>query len=69
MALGATKQAAEHLLSALALQRPGETALPTSSPSSVWDMLRMAFLMMERGDLAHKCDDRNVDAFRPEWEF
>ena len=43
--------------------------MPTQAGSSLWDTLRMAFLMMERGDLASKCDTHDVDAFRPEFDF
>ncbi|KAI9138959.1 hypothetical protein BKA69DRAFT_1088236 [Paraphysoderma sedebokerense] len=37
--------------------------------SNVWDTLKMACLLMNRGDLVKFCDERNVDGFRNEFEF
>ena len=69
LALGATKEAAEHLLTSLSLRRATDGPSSVRQAEDIWSTLRMAFLMMERGDLAEKCEAHNVDAFRGDLEF
>ncbi|KAH9040745.1 peroxisome targeting signal receptor [Lactarius pseudohatsudake] len=64
--IGAHKEAAEHLLSALSMQ---ETTGDKSK--QLWQTLRRAFIAMERGDLAKLTNDEpSLDVFRSEgFEF
>ena len=41
----------------------------TPAQGQQWSTLRMIFLMMERGDLADKCDRGDVDAFHGDFDF
>ncbi|KAJ1554395.1 Peroxisomal membrane signal receptor PTS1 [Nowakowskiella sp. JEL0078] len=70
--IGCYKEAAEHLLAALAMQ-DSENATSTTSAANVsqnlWDTLRRAFLMMERRDLADKSLSRKVGDFRGEFDY
>ncbi|KAF7725981.1 hypothetical protein EC973_009127 [Apophysomyces ossiformis] len=78
------REAAEHLLTALALQQTNETqpgttvmidqsgnqvAFPNGMSDNVWDSLRMLMYMMNREDLAEQCNARNLSAFRGEFDF
>ncbi|CAM0142855.1 unnamed protein product [Umbelopsis sp. WA50703] len=82
--LGQHKEAAEHLLTALALQQSSETnatetplidengnqyTVPGGMSDNVWDSLRMVMFMMNRQDLATQCDARNLEAFRGVYDF
>ncbi|KAI8364795.1 uncharacterized protein BYT42DRAFT_590459 [Radiomyces spectabilis] len=82
--LGQRREAAEHLLTALALQQAGDAAsgmsamvdehgqtvqVPGGMSDNVWDSLRMLMFMMNREDLVTACDRRNIDAFRHEFDF
>lgn len=70
------REAAEHLLGALSLQK---TNFPSSSNSdgtssslmsqNIWDTLRMTLYMLNRNDLVTSCDDQNLDAFRQHFDF
>ncbi|KAI8989460.1 hypothetical protein BDB01DRAFT_542994 [Pilobolus umbonatus] len=78
------REAAEHLLTALALQRSNDNNIGSSSrmngngnypnmsngmSDNVWESLRMLMMTMNREDLAHQCDQRNINAFRSDFEF
>jgi peroxin-5 len=74
------REAAEHLLTALALQlpkiEPGQSTAPvsgtmpsTATTDSLWRALKMTMNLLERPDLAAHCDDRNLNAFRNDFEF
>ncbi|KAK9768592.1 hypothetical protein K7432_000654 [Basidiobolus ranarum] len=74
--LGQHREAAEHLLQALALQSGDDTGkgkLPQSGDvgmsSNVWDTLRMTLYMINRPDLAARCDSRDLQSFRGEFDF
>ncbi|KAI9020071.1 hypothetical protein CLU79DRAFT_756987 [Phycomyces nitens] len=82
--LGQHREAAEHLLTSLALQQAGDASTSAAVMSqqkggiggssgamseNVWDSLRMVMYMMNREDLASQCDRRNLDAFRGVFEF
>ncbi|KAI8584207.1 hypothetical protein K450DRAFT_218657 [Umbelopsis ramanniana AG] len=82
--LGQHKEAAEHLLTALALQQSSESTatdtplidengnqytVPGGMSDNVWDSLRMVMFMMNRQDLAAHCDGRNLEAFRGIYDF
>ncbi|ORX94704.1 TPR-like protein [Basidiobolus meristosporus CBS 931.73] len=74
--LGQHHEAAEHLLQALALQSGdgnGKGKLPPSGDSgmssNVWDTLRMTLYMINRPDLASRCDSRDLQSFRGEFDF
>jgi len=80
--LDATKEAAEHFLTALSLQVRGENGNQIGGgrgddgatkgqqmSKTIWDTLRTTFFMMQRMDLAKKCDTRNVNLFRDEFDF
>ena len=74
--LGAHHQAAEHLLSALALQRSqtlpdkpeGVPAAPLATAKeseSLWMTLRNIFVLINRLDLANQCEvNADLDVFR-----
>ncbi|KAI8329549.1 hypothetical protein BC941DRAFT_442732 [Chlamydoabsidia padenii] len=66
------KEAAEHLLTALALQQQdghSNDSMSGGMSDNVWDSLRMVMYMMKREDLAVQCDQRNLDIFRSEFDF
>ncbi|KAG1447924.1 hypothetical protein G6F56_009104 [Rhizopus delemar] len=83
--LGQHREAAEHLLTALALQRTSEGSgnqgstmiddhgktinVPGGMSDNVWASLRMLMVTMSRDDLAKQCDNHNLDAFRNEFDF
>ncbi|KAI9254574.1 hypothetical protein BDA99DRAFT_518754 [Phascolomyces articulosus] len=81
--LGQHREAAEHLLTALAIQQTADAQgasmmvdeqgnrIPVQGGMSdnVWDSLRMLMFMMNREDLAGQCDKRNLDIFRGEFDF
>ncbi|KAI7906056.1 uncharacterized protein BX663DRAFT_498628 [Cokeromyces recurvatus] len=84
MNLGQHREAAEHLLTALDLQRAaamsaGQAAraaeksilvdVPNGTSDGIWDSLRLLMYMMSREDLAAECDHRNLDAFRGQFDF
>jgi tetratricopeptide (TPR) repeat protein len=78
------REAAEHLLAALALQI-GETNTVTNDglnkdnsfhgvaegvmSSNIWETLRMCCGFLNRPDLEPKCDSRDLNAFKQEFEF
>ena len=79
------REAAEHLLAALALQI-GETNTITNDgindkvnsfrgvtegvmSSNIWDTLKMCCGFLERPDLESKCEIRDLSAFKQEFEF
>ncbi|RIA93272.1 hypothetical protein C1645_762639 [Glomus cerebriforme] len=80
------RDAAEHLLAALALQI-GETGTTTNddlniknssfhnvaegamSSTNIWDTLKMCCGFLDRPDLESKCDIRDLNAFKQEFEF
>ncbi|KAG0169135.1 Peroxisomal membrane signal receptor PTS1 [Apophysomyces sp. BC1015] len=78
------REAAEHLLTALALQQAGDSnpsssvmidqsgnqvSFPNGMSDNVWDSLRMLMFMMNREDLAEQCNVRNLSAFRGVFDF
>ncbi|KAI7897532.1 uncharacterized protein BX663DRAFT_444931 [Cokeromyces recurvatus] len=79
--LGEHREAAEHLLTALAIQKSNDNGsiimnedgnkIPVYGGMSdnVWGSLRMLMLNMHREDLVKACDDHNLDAFRSEFDF
>ncbi|KAI7879955.1 TPR-like protein [Lichtheimia hyalospora FSU 10163] len=80
--LGQHREAAEHLLTSLAIQQQADSQIsmlidehgnkvPVQGGMSenVWDSLRMLMFMMNREDLAKHCDSRNLNVFRGEFEF
>ncbi|KAI7851498.1 hypothetical protein BDC45DRAFT_486575 [Circinella umbellata] len=81
--LGQHREAAEHLLTALAIQQTADAQgasamvdeqgnrVPVQGGMSdnVWDSLRMLMFMMNREDLAGQCNNRNLDGFRGEFDF
>ena len=79
------REAAEHLLAALALQI-GETNTITNNgitgkdnsfhgvaegvmSSNIWDTLKMCCGLLDRPDLESKCDIKDLNAFKQEFEF
>lgn len=79
------REAAEHLLAALALQI-GETSTITRDglnskdnsfhgttegvmSSNIWETLRMCCGFLNRPDLESKCDARDLSSFKHEFEF
>ncbi|CEG80445.1 hypothetical protein RMATCC62417_14783 [Rhizopus microsporus] len=85
MNLGQHREAAEHLLTALALQQSNDNAtgggavmiddhgntvnVPGGMSENVWSSLRMLMLTMNRDDMVKHCDNHNLDAFRAEFDF
>ncbi|KAJ3342130.1 hypothetical protein HDU93_003346 [Gonapodya sp. JEL0774] len=80
--MGQPKEAAEHLLTALAQQshpisdvkgktREAESALRTGSliSDSVWETLRMTMIMMGKSELSSAVEKRDLNAFRGEFVF
>ncbi|KAI8087982.1 uncharacterized protein B0P05DRAFT_464757 [Gilbertella persicaria] len=70
--IGCYKEAAEHILTALSMHKRGhgdsEEGVNVSNNS--WEMLRKAFIMMDRRDLADKAVvGADLNQFRPEFEF
>ncbi|KAG2229344.1 hypothetical protein INT48_004095, partial [Thamnidium elegans] len=70
--IGCYKEAAEHILTGLSMHKRGngdsEEGINVSSNS--WEMLRKAFIMMDRRDLADKAVvGADLNQFRPEFEF
>ncbi|CAO3673108.1 hypothetical protein G6F70_005790 [Rhizopus microsporus] len=70
--IGCYKEAAEHILTGLSMHKRGngdsEEGVNVSSNS--WEMLRKAFIMMDRRDLADKAVvGADLNQFRPEFEF
>ncbi|KAI7898702.1 uncharacterized protein BX663DRAFT_523789 [Cokeromyces recurvatus] len=70
--IGCYKEAAEHILTALSMHKRGngdsEEGVNVSNNS--WEMLRKAFIMMDRRDLADKAIvGADLNQFRPEFEF
>ncbi|KAF9972379.1 hypothetical protein BGZ73_004528 [Actinomortierella ambigua] len=86
MDLGQHREAAEHLLSALSLQNAGDAARGLMVGAStagqapdggvggmsqnIWETLKMAMYMLDRPDLAQRCESsRDLDAFRGDFDF
>lgn len=84
MNLGQYKEAAEHLLTALALQRAASLSagkascaveqgeplhIPNGTSAGIWDSLRLLMYMMSREDLAAQCNHHNLDAFYGQFDF
>ncbi|KAK9759461.1 hypothetical protein K7432_017546 [Basidiobolus ranarum] len=67
--LGQHKEAAEHLLQALALQSGDGSTINSMMSDNIWDTLRMTMDWIERPDLIAACDQRNMAAFRGEFAF
>ncbi|KAI9598250.1 hypothetical protein BDF19DRAFT_227097 [Syncephalis fuscata] len=73
--LGHHREAAGHLLTALALQSPSakpyNTPAITNNPTtdSLWTALRMTMNLLNRPDLANECDRRDLGVFQKEFEF
>ncbi|OBZ86413.1 Peroxisomal targeting signal 1 receptor [Choanephora cucurbitarum] len=81
--LGQQREAAEHLLTALALQKSNSGSdgsvmvddkgqsipIPGGMSDNIWSSLRMLMSSMSREDLANECDRHNLDAFRSSFEF
>ena len=59
------KEAIEHVLQSLKIQQL--ESQPTSD--SLWSTLKMAALMLDRPDLGAKCDEKELDAFKAEFDF
>lgn len=67
--IGCYKEAAEHILTALSMHKRGSEEGVNVSNNS-WEMLRKAFIMMDRRDLADKAVvGADLNQFRPEFEF
>ncbi|KAI9316480.1 hypothetical protein BX666DRAFT_2019503 [Dichotomocladium elegans] len=81
--LGQHREAAEHLLTCLAIQQTNDTQQPqlmvdeqgkrvpiqSGMGDNVWDSLRLLMIKMNRQDLAEQCDKRSLDSFHGEFEF
>ncbi|ORX80047.1 TPR-like protein [Basidiobolus meristosporus CBS 931.73] len=67
--LGQHKEAAEHLLQALALQSGDGSTINSMMSDNIWDTLRMAMDWIERPDLIAACDRRDMNAFRTDFAF
>ncbi|KAI8646124.1 hypothetical protein BD408DRAFT_449884 [Parasitella parasitica] len=80
MNMGQHQEAAEHLLTALDLQRAAapsaasaarafESGIYAETSDGIWDCLRLLMYMMSREDLAAQCAYRNLDTFRGQFDF
>ncbi|KAI7864415.1 hypothetical protein BDF14DRAFT_1834704 [Spinellus fusiger] len=70
--IGCYKEAAEHLLTGLSMHKRSEHDADEGMnvSNNLWEMLRKAFLMMDRKDLADQAiPGANMNQFRPEFEF
>ena len=73
--LGSYREAAEHLVTALAIQQrhAEDQAIPANmrdrgvESSNVWNTLKMAVFLLDRVDLASNCDDRNFELLNREF--
>ncbi|KAI9028930.1 hypothetical protein CLU79DRAFT_736753 [Phycomyces nitens] len=72
MRIGQHKEAAEHLLTALALrQRNFGTNPPeiSTAQDSLWSTLKMIMFMLNDDELAIQCDTQNLSAFKAKFDF
>lgn len=64
------QEAAEHSYTALTLQHASEDDLPHElrgiQNNSLWEILRVSLELMQRPDLARKCEERDVNALQLE---
>ncbi|KAI8373219.1 uncharacterized protein BYT42DRAFT_579628 [Radiomyces spectabilis] len=70
--IGCYKEAAEHLLSGLAMHKRGATDAEegVNVSNNMWEMLRKSLFMMDRRDLADKAvAGADINQFRGEFEF
>jgi len=66
---GCYREAAEHLLSALAMHGGGGGSGSNVS-RNLWDTLRRTFVLMDRGDLCERAlAKQDVEQFRNDFEF
>lgn len=67
--LGAHREAAEHFISALDLQRQGlgPGGKCSQMSDSIWSTLRMSLAMLGRSDLTSHCDSRQLDELHKEF--
>lgn len=79
------RDAVEHLLAALALQAGETDGITNNSlnvenssfqnitekgmSSNIWDTLKMCCGFLDRPDLESKCDERDLNSFKQEFEF
>nr|CAG8589765.1 7073_t:CDS:2 [Entrophospora candida] len=70
------KEAVQNLLQALSLQARNERGLEKDDSisgdemsSNIWNTLRMCLRFLNRADLIPKCDARNLNGFRQDFEF
>lgn len=73
ISLGAHREAVEHFLTVLTLQKggrgpKGETSRAAMS-SSVWNSLRLAINLMKREDLRNLVDQRNLEGLNNEFNI
>ena len=62
--LQAHTEAADHLLSALALQQTSSSAATPQMSDSIWDALKLTCYMMQQPQLAAYCEARDLEAFK-----
>lgn len=64
-----SREAMEHFLTALSLQKSGRGVKGTSAVMSdnIWSSVRTAISKMDRGDLYDLCDKKDLDAFKTEF--
>ncbi|KAI8967554.1 hypothetical protein BDF20DRAFT_829366 [Mycotypha africana] len=70
--IGCYKEAAEHILTGLSMHKrgQGDSEEGVNVSNNSWEMLRKAFIMMDRRDLADKAvPGADLNQFRPEFEF
>ncbi|KAI9276369.1 hypothetical protein BY458DRAFT_532737 [Sporodiniella umbellata] len=68
--IGCYKEAAEHIMTGLSMHTRIEGSEGVNVSNNSWEMLRKAFIMMDRRDLADKAiPGADLNQFRPEFEF
>ena len=72
--LGSYKEAAEHLLGALSIQSSSTRELPLKEVANrdgiLWSALKMLMdSYIRRTDLMESCDNKDLDAFRGDFDF
>ncbi|KAG0741067.1 hypothetical protein G6F57_011051 [Rhizopus arrhizus] len=69
--IGCYKEAAEHIMTGLSMHTRGNgDSEGINVSNNSWEMLRKAFIMMDRRDLADKAvPGADLNQFRPEFEF
>ena len=69
MVCSATREAVEHFLSAINLQKNsrGPQGEQSVMSDNIWTTMRMALTLMGNTELHTACDERNVDALNREF--